>query len=787
MRHLNKRLSIFLIVGLAVAALITALSFAQEDKTALICCGGKKPQFNTAGMPANYSTFNGQVAVVTCWSETAANPVVGVVDLKNQYDPNVPIDTNWSSSSNPQTQFYHHTLWSRQNLGDVFGLTLDNNGNIYVAATRVYGTANVGAVSSFLGKGSVYKLDAVTAVPTEFVKTTNDAVYQFDGRIPNTGPALGNVHYSHFYDNFYVSNFEDGMIYRIGPAGNVIGWWDHGANLSTANPPSANVADSQTAGYTQLDRRPWAVQTFGGRLYYSIWKEDQSRQSATQSNEVWSVALDPSGAFIGSAKREIIVPAISGNYSNPVSDISFGPTGKMMLAERTMTSDSSSYAHSSRTLEYQLVSGLWVPSGINFKIGDYNTKTNSAGGVAYDHGPNGRVWATGDALHFATNDRLYGLQGTPATGGDNTNSILIDLDEDLVSPDKTWIGDVEIPCPEGSYVQAIFSTGIACVGATTTFNNTSLGATTYLWNFGDGTANSTAQNPTHVYAAAGTYNVTLCINGGASCVTHQVTVKPAPAVPVVTGPTNLCAGLNANYSIPTQGGVAYSWGIIGGTINGGQGTNAINVTWGASGGVLMITVSNKGGCSSSVTIQVLPCPVDDCCVNRLADSLPASSFVYQGGGNYLIKPVLTGGAVAKKVTVDVISTAITSASCGTGTGPTNSYVISASNSLPAGFTQSVPVPYSHEAIWSSAGQSLAGGVSFPLNIQLPAPPGFPCSDVVTICIRYTVTDVNCRTCEIIRCYSFKRTGIPNDEHLPNQDSSLNIGDNAKTEVIVKRQ
>jgi PKD repeat protein len=49
-------------------------------------------------------------------------------------------------------------------------------------------------------------------------------------------------------------------------------------------------------------------------------------------------------------------------------------------------------------------------------------------------------------------------------------------------------------------------------------------STTYSWNFGDG-ATSTAQNPTHTYAAAGTFNVSLTVTDGANTdtATQQVT------------------------------------------------------------------------------------------------------------------------------------------------------------------------------------------------------------------------------------------------------------------------
>lgn len=54
--------------------------------------------------------------------------------------------------------------------------------------------------------------------------------------------------------------------------------------------------------------------------------------------------------------------------------------------------------------------------------------------------------------------------------------------------------------------------------ATVTFANLSTDAdgdiTGYEWNFGDGTPVSTEQNPTHTYAAAGTYTVTLTVTDG---------------------------------------------------------------------------------------------------------------------------------------------------------------------------------------------------------------------------------------------------------------------------------
>jgi PKD repeat protein len=58
-----------------------------------------------------------------------------------------------------------------------------------------------------------------------------------------------------------------------------------------------------------------------------------------------------------------------------------------------------------------------------------------------------------------------------------------------------------------------------------TLTNTSTGGGTYLWNFGDGTTDTTA-NPVHNYAADNSYTITLVVTNscGSNTISHQVTV-----------------------------------------------------------------------------------------------------------------------------------------------------------------------------------------------------------------------------------------------------------------------
>jgi len=63
------------------------------------------------------------------------------------------------------------------------------------------------------------------------------------------------------------------------------------------------------------------------------------------------------------------------------------------------------------------------------------------------------------------------------------------------------------------------STGATSYGLNQTidFIDNSTGATSWLWKFGDGSANSTSQNPNHAYSQVGTYTVYLIVENGGNC------------------------------------------------------------------------------------------------------------------------------------------------------------------------------------------------------------------------------------------------------------------------------
>lgn len=367
-------------------------------------------------------------AAVTCFS--GADPggfVAAVFDLS---DPavNAPgLDVNWTPP------VFHDASWTAGTFGgEVFGLALDDAPapNLYLTSTSTYGRGQ-------LGSGKVYKIDGQTAAVSVLADLPNCGVLPC---LASTGPGLGNVAFDPVHRQLFVTNFRDGRIYRLSLSGEVRGTFDPFVPFDPFDPGAVAPAP----GFAPLGERPWGIAVFAGRVYFGVWSSDYRVGSP---NTVWSVGLDAAGAFTGSARLEVTLP-LAPFPSSPVSDITFTAEGRMLLAQRTMVNDASPAAHQSAVLEFIGGPGAWTPSGRTFSIG-IPPGRNAAGGVAAvtADGATTFVLATGDALHFAPGDRIYGLQILPANGGATADSYLVDLDGDVQRSDKLLIGDVETPSP----------------------------------------------------------------------------------------------------------------------------------------------------------------------------------------------------------------------------------------------------------------------------------------------------------------------------------------------------
>ena len=95
---------------------------------------------------------------------------------------------------------------------------------------------------------------------------------------------------------------------------------------------------------------------------------------------------------------------------------------------------------------------------------------------------------------------------------------------------------------------------------------------------------------------------------------RQITINPRP-VPVIAGPTSVCLNSSGNIYTTETGMSGYSWGISGGTINSGNGTSTVSVTWTMAGArSINVNYNNTFGCRGAsptvynVTVNANPSP-----------------------------------------------------------------------------------------------------------------------------------------------------------------------------------
>ncbi len=208
-----------------------------------------------------------------------------------------------------------------------------------------------------------------------------------------------------------------------------------------------------------------------------------------------------------------------------------------------------------------------------------------------------------------------------------------------------------------------------CTNQAVTFTNTSVGASTYSWNFGDGSGSLMANPPPHLYTTPGTYTVLLTVTNstggspagdqgrcGCSDTASAIITVIAGTAPTITSSCKkmLCPGDTATYCV-SPGCAPFNWTVNGGTIIANNGS-CITVQWNATPpGTMPASVSVTTGCggvcgnAAVLTVPVLwnnipiagPDPV--CVGSTTSYSLPTMpgtfyTWTVSGGGGTIVGP-----------------------------------------------------------------------------------------------------------------------------------------------------
>jgi gliding motility-associated-like protein len=242
---------------------------------------------------------------------------------------------------------------------------------------------------------------------------------------------------------------------------------------------------------------------------------------------------------------------------------------------------------------------------------------------ATTNSPNQWTWNFGDGSGISTAQSPTHTYAAPGT-----YPVKLITQNSFGCKDSITINTVVNPLPVAAF---IFDT--VCKGTATAFTNQSVSSVSWNWNFGDATAASTANSPTHVYAASGTYTVTLISSTNFGCtdtITHSIIVNPNPVA--AYSATTACYTYATTFTDNSTSAISWSW-------NFGDGSSLVSTTsptyfYPAAGTYnASLTVTNVFGCTNSVTHPVLVNPIPTAAfINSTVCFGQATSFTDQTTG-----------------------------------------------------------------------------------------------------------------------------------------------------------
>lgn len=203
-----------------------------------------------------------------------------------------------------------------------------------------------------------------------------------------------------------------------------------------------------------------------------------------------------------------------------------------------------------------------------------------------------------------------------------------------------WPDFIEVNAPASDFMSPTVS---VCAPSLVNFVNQSSGATSWLWNFGDGTT-STLENPSHIYHMPGTYTVTLISYSAAGCADTMIKVDyiviPGTYTSFTLGSQINCANTLVQFLDQSVNATSWFWNFGDGYTSTLQ--NPTHLYGDTGSFIVTLIASDSTGCSSFFSspnpIVIHPVPVVNATIPVTEGCEPlTASFVNQssGGDSYL--------------------------------------------------------------------------------------------------------------------------------------------------------
>jgi len=186
------------------------------------------------------------IAAITCGATTSTPEADRYTFALMSLIGALPTTNIREETTNPDS-VYHHPSWHVDSIGNVFGVALNTISNdILITASANYGSrfwrqeaviryGEIGGGADDLNAaGAVYKIDPVTgqaslftSLPQQMTSFTPRDCESGSLGVPRTsGVGLGNIAFDSIHNQYFITNIEDGRIYRVNFWGDILDSFD---------------------------------------------------------------------------------------------------------------------------------------------------------------------------------------------------------------------------------------------------------------------------------------------------------------------------------------------------------------------------------------------------------------------------------------------------------------------------------------------------------------------------------------------------------------------------------
>lgn len=470
---------------------------------------------------------------------------------------------------------------------DTFNRTVANGwGSADVGgAYSVAGTAADFSVTPGVGTIRLSKLGATdTAILPSTTSTDTDlALTVAADKVPAGGPVYTNV-----IGRRVSSGNEYDTRLAFGAAGEVIVWLVRliGGTETTLTPQTRISGLTYTAG-TALTVRTQVVGTAPTTVRARVWK------AGTAEPDAWNATTTDATAVLQTRGAVGLRGSPSSKVTNTPVTLSFSSLAATPTSSTANTPPAAAFTSVCTQLSCTL---------------DGSTSSDTDGSVV------GWAWDFGDGATGSGAATSHAW----VTGGTYPVTLVVTDDHGATASVQHDV-TVTTPPPEAPPTAAFTST---CSGLTCTFDGSGSKdgdgdpVVAWAWDLGD-TATASTSNPTHTFAAAGTYTVRLAVTddyGGTASVTHPVTVTTGPPAPTVVAADDFARTVSGGWGRATVGG---AWTVAGGAANTSVSSGSATMRP-AVGQTISAYLTSASGSAADLTTSVA------------LDKLPAAGPMYLG-------------------------------------------------------------------------------------------------------------------------------------------------------------